>query len=145
MEMLDAFFTSAMDSNNTWEAGNRPSAGNSIFVLQQIEMIMEACFLLHEKYSKNAAKKNNDGPQLVIPAHLPMLLSEDECRQLALVLSSFFEWLPLPQWKKLLQDFTINALGYSSVTDAIEEKHLFPFTQHVRKLVWAAYLLSIKL
>ncbi len=146
MEMLDDFFKAAMDSNNVWEEGKNGTAGNSIFVIEQIEMIIEATYLLHVKWKQNAGKMKNrkQDSEFVIPARLPLLLTEEEYRQPILVLQRFFEYLPLPAWKKLLRDFAINSLSRSSVTEAIEERHIFPFTKYLRKLVWAGFLLSIK-
>jgi hypothetical protein len=146
MEMLDAFFNAAVDEETTWKEGRKPSAGNSMFVIEQVEMIIEAAYLLHERWKLQPGKYQNKTKEAgeLIPAGLPLLLSETEIRNPAFVIIAFFDYLSLAEWKKLLHEFLVHALSYGSVTACIDHKYLFAFSHHLRKLVWAAWILSRK-
>ncbi|GAB3414557.1 hypothetical protein [Niabella aquatica] len=139
LEELNLICSAAMNEAYTWQQG---SPGNCLYYFSRLELLTECCYLVKEGCLKKTFKsRKNPVPKKLLVKMLPMPLTAREFRHPLRVIKSFFRHAPLPEWKRQLLVWTENALSRSSVKDELEPETLLPFIDHMRKLVYAAYLL----
>lgn len=139
LEELDLICSAAMNEAYVWKQG---SPGNCLYYFGRLELLTECCYLFKTCNLKKTLKSRKCLlPEKLPTTMLPIPLTPREFRHPLRVIKSFFRHAPLPEWKRQLLVWTENALSNSSVKDELAPETLLPFIEHLRKLVYAAYLL----
>ncbi|HMR85636.1 MAG TPA: hypothetical protein PKE30_20980 [Niabella sp.] len=139
LEELNLICSAAMNEAYVWKQG---SPGNCLYYYGKLELLTECCYLFKTCNLKKTLKSRKCSLPEKLPATmLPIPLTAREFRNPLRVIKSFFRHASLPEWKRQLLVWTENALSNSSVKDELEAETLFPFIEHLHKLVYAAYLL----
>lgn len=138
-QQLNLICSAAMNEEYVWETG---SPGNCLYYFYRLELLIECCYLVKIRTpSKTFKRKKSYIPQKLPVKMLPIPLTASEFRYPMQVIESFFRHASLPEWKRQLLVWIENALSRSSVKDELPPETLFPFAEHLRKLMYAAYLL----
>lgn len=140
LDMFDKLCIAAMHQQYTWNGG---SPGNGLFYAERLEMLIEAAYLLHKHRGSKPRKKAKHKADRVAANELPMYLSSSEYLQPFTFLDSFFAHATLQRWKKMLNGFMSNALSNSSVTEELAPEELLPFVCYMKKLICAAYRITL--
>jgi len=122
-KMFRKFCEAAIAEKYSWNEG---APGNLLYFYEQLEGLIEACYLIYikRKNNKGEVKKNQ---ALFLP-----------------VITEFFEQQSLPEWKLSIHLWMEAALSNFSVAESIEVKEILPYYQNIEKLLEAAYLLTLK-
>jgi hypothetical protein len=143
-----------------WPMMRQP--GDAVFLQRMLEKLMESCWLLLLE------KEANDG-EVALPVFTPFseewweeerqrrqehrtnqraysgnirLLRNRELDNPFLVLKSFFETMPLAQWKNLLSGWTEYALRRTSMFEETENDNLLVHYEQLVKLLEVAWILN---
>lgn len=138
LEQFDQFCAAALAEEYSYELG---SPGDLLSFSEQLEELIETCWLIAQQESKDAIEhpiKGLDG--LRLPCHL----SKAEWQNPGQLLDSFFSYQPLQRWKVVLHEWTRASLSDFSVIQDIEGVQLLPFCQYIQKLIEAAYLIKMR-
>ncbi len=133
IKAFDDFCRAALKDSYSWQHG---SPANALHYGEQLELLIEACYLLHQQAGQYASKSYN--PVAVPVTEFPMLLTSKEFSNPMAFLADFFEKRSLRRWKHWLQLFTTATLSNGSVAEEMEATHIFIFIQYLKKLVYAA-------
>ncbi|MGN7783837.1 hypothetical protein ACTJIJ_04900 [Niabella sp. 22666] len=133
IKAFDDFCRAALKDSYSWQHG---SPANALHYGEQLELLIEACYLLHQQAGRYASKSYN--PVAVPVTEFPMLLTSKEFSNPMAFLADFFEKRSLRRWKHWLQLFTTATLSNGSVAEEMEATHIFIFIQYLKKLVYAA-------
>lgn len=110
IKAFDEFCLAALHDQYRWRRG---SPGNALYYSEQLELLIEAAYLLHQKpHSKDKLDK---------------VLIE--------TLRSFFNYASLAKWKKRHHAFMHAALSKSSVADELSPVIIYMHTAHLKKLM----------
>lgn len=112
VKAFDAFCRAALKEKYSWQRG---SPANALHYAGQLELLMEAAYLLYVKPSPHAACFKNDTGWLRVMNDA--YANEDD------FLSDFFKQASLQKWKRWRQGFTHAAIADSSVADEITAVH----------------------
>ncbi len=107
---FDAFCLAALSNQYSWRRG---SPGNALFYSEQLELLIEAAYLLHQQ------------PELK-GRHFKMLRD---------TLQSFFNYASLAKWKKRHYAFTHAALSNSSVVDELPATVIYEHANYLKQLI----------
>lgn len=133
IKAFDDFCRAALKDRYSWQHG---SPANALHYGEQLELLIEACYLLHQQAGQYASKPYN---LVAVPVtEFPMLLTSKEFSNPMAFLADFFEKRSLRRWKQWLHLFTTAALSNGSVAEEMEATHIFIFIQYLKKLVYAA-------
>ncbi|MCH5690859.1 hypothetical protein LWM68_45485 [Niabella sp. W65] len=131
IKAFDDFCRAALKDSYSWQHG---SPANALHYGEQLELLIEACYLLHQQAGQLPSK-----PLVAVPVtELPMLLTSKEFSNPMAFLAGFFEKRSLRRWKQWVQLFTTATLSNGSVAEEMEATHIFIFIQYLKKLVYAA-------
>jgi hypothetical protein len=122
-KMFRKFCEAAIAEEYSWNEG---TPGNLLYFYEQLEGLIEACYLIYikKKINKRQAKKDQS-------FFLP-------------VINEFFEQHSLPEWKQSIHLWLEAALSNFSVAESIDVKEILPYYQNIEQLLEAAYLLTLK-
>ena len=113
LKAFDEFCLAALHDQYRWRRG---SPGNVLYYSEQLELLIEAAYLLHQKpHSKDKLDK---------------VLIE--------TLRSFFNYASLAKWKKRHHAFMHAALSKSSVADELSPVIIYKCTAFLKKLIIVA-------
>ncbi len=131
IKAFDDFCRAALKDSYGWQHG---SPANALHYGEQLELLIEACFLAHQQADRLPSK-----PLVAVPVtEFPMLLTSKEFSNPMAFLADFFAKRSLRRWKQWLHLFTTAALSNGSVVEEMEATHIFIFIQYLKKLVYAA-------
>ncbi|MGN7784598.1 hypothetical protein ACTJIJ_08730 [Niabella sp. 22666] len=131
LKAIDDFCTAALKDGYHWQQG---SAANALFYSEQLELLLEAAYLIYIKPKKYPLKKRAVANLPV--KELPVLLSAKEYQNPSLVIEQFFKQ-PLLYWKQLLYACTHGVLSNASVTEEVEAAEVLGLSNGLKRLVGA--------
>ncbi|MGE9311815.1 hypothetical protein ACLOAU_09220 [Niabella sp. CJ426] len=132
LKAIDDFCTAALKDGYHWQQG---SAANALFYSEQLELLLEAAYLIYIKPQKYPFKKRAVANLSV--KELPVLLSAKEYQNQLLVIAQFFKQ-PLLHWKQLLYACTHGVLSNSSVAEEVDAAEVLGLCNELKRLVGAA-------
>lgn len=131
LKAIDDFCIAALKDSYHWQHG---SAANALFYSEQLELLLEAAYLIYIKPKKYPFKKRAVANLPV--KELPVLLSAKEYQNLLLVIEQFFKQ-PLLYWKQLLYACTHGVLSNGSVAEEVEAAELLGWCNELKRLICA--------
>lgn len=132
LKAIDDFCVAALKDGYHWWHG---SAANALFYSEQLELLLEAAYLISLK-PKNYPLKKRAVANLPVK-ELPVLLSAKEYQNPLLVIQQFFSLHSLLHWKQLLYAFTHGVLSNSSVAEEVEAAEILGLCNGLKRLVCA--------
>lgn len=133
IKALSDFCSAALKSSYRWQRG---SPANAIHYGGQLELLIEACYLVHQQAAHFPAKSYS--PAAVPVTALPLLLTAKEWSNPLVFFADFFEKRSLRRWKQWVHQFTTAALSNGSVAEEMDANHIFICIRYLEKLVYAA-------
>lgn len=130
LKAIDDFFITALKDGYHWQHG---SAANALFYSEQLELLLEAAYLIYLKPKKYPLKKLAVANLSV--KELPMLLSAKEYQNPLLVIQQFFAPHSLLHWKQLLYTCTHEVLSNCSVADEVDAAEVLGLCSGLKRLV----------
>lgn len=131
LKAIDDFCTAALKDSYHWQHG---SAANALFYSEQLELLLEAAYLIYIKPKKYPFKKRAVANLSV--KELPVLLSAKEYQNPLLVIEQFFQQ-SLLYWKQLLHACTHGVLSNASVAEEVDAAEVLGLSNEVKRLVCA--------
>jgi len=139
-------------SDDIWSKTN---PGDLLFHFKLIESIINAAYLINKGKMKSPlsiGKENAFNPNLYCGWHagltawdfFPRMLSFEEYRNPYLVFRRFFKYLPLPEWKRELDDIVEFALVKTSLSEIGIDIDTLRIYFHLTKLIEAAHLMDVR-
>lgn len=129
----------ALSGKYSWKEG---SPGNLLYFFEQLEGLVEACFLIYNKkgFKKQVLKRavTQSGKKAVIP-ELPCSLSLEEYMNPLIVIEDFFDKQSLFDRKRALHSWMEAGLSDFSVLENIKSDELLPYRDGMEKLLEASY------
>ena len=110
LKAFDEFCLAALSDQYSWRRG---SPGNALYYSGQLELLIEAAYLLYQKPQPKDGRNK--------------LLIE--------TLQSFFNYASLAKWKKRHHAFTHAALSKSSVADELSPIVVYKHTAYLKQLM----------
>jgi hypothetical protein len=132
LKAIDDFCTAALKDGYHWQHG---SAANALFYSEQLELLLEAAYLIYIKPKKYPLKKRVVASLSV--TELPMLLSAKEYQNPLLVIRQFFRRSSLLYWKELLYACTHGVLSNGSVAEEVDAAEVLGLSNELKRLVGA--------
>lgn len=132
LKAIDDFCTAALKDGYHWQHG---SAANALFYSEQLELLLEAAYLMYLKPKRYPFKKRAVANLSV--NELPVLLSAKEYQNPLLVIEQFFTRNSLFYWKQLLYACTHGVLSNSSVAEDVEAAEVLGLSNELKRLVGA--------
>lgn len=129
LKAIDDFIKAALQEGSYWPHG---SPANGLFYSEQLELLIEAAYLMYIKPKKYFLKKHAVATLSV--KELPVLLSSEEYQNPLLVLQQFFQQ-PLLYWKELLYTCTHGVLSNSSVVEEVAAVEVLGLSNGLKRLV----------
>jgi len=130
----------SLSEKYSWKEG---IPGNLLFIYEQMEKLIEACYLIYIKngFNKRVTKKSKiqeenketDRPEL------PTSLSLEEFMNPQIVIKDFFDKYNLLEWKQLIHNWMEAGLSNFSVLENIKAKEVLPYVYGMEKLLEASY------
>ncbi len=118
LKAFDEFCLAALSDQYSWRRG---SPGNALYYSEQLELLIEAAYLLYQK------------PQPKDKRHERLLET----------LQSFFNYASLAKWKKRHHAFVYAALSKSSVADELPAVTIFRHIAFLKKLIMHAATIAL--
>ena len=131
LKAIDDFCIAALKDGYHWQHG---SAANALFYSEQLELLLEATYLMYLKPKKYPFKKR--AVAILSIKELPVLLSAKEYQNPILVIEQFFKQ-PLLYWKQLLYACTHGVLSNGSVAEEVDAAEVLGLCSEVKRLVCA--------
>jgi hypothetical protein len=132
LKAIDDFCTAALKDGYHWQHG---SAANALFYSEQLELLLEAAYLIYIK-PKNYPLKKRAVANLSVK-ELPVLLSAKEYQNPSLVIEQFFGRYSLFYWKQLLYACTHGVLSNSSVAEEVDAAEVLGWCNELKRLICA--------
>ncbi len=140
-ELLITACQAALADKYCWKQG---SPGNLFFFYTQLELLIEASFLLYSK--KEKMTKITVGIVDSPATHqLPCSLSAAELNDPISVLAKFFEFRSLRKWKKDLYTWLEAGLSDYTVLDDRKAVTILPYYYRLQKLIDACWQINLRL
>lgn len=118
IKAFDEFCLAALYDQYRWRRG---SPGNALYYSEQLELLIEAAYLLYQE----SQRKDK----------LDKVLIE--------TLQSFFNYASLAKWKKRHHTFTYAVLSKSSVADELSAVTIFRHIDFLKKLIMHAATIAL--
>jgi hypothetical protein len=118
---FDAFCRAALKEKYCWRRG---SPGNALHYAEQLELLIEAAYLLYKNRHSYHTKQKQHHTALYVDA--------------ILCLKAFFRQASPVKWKKWLHIFTRAALSHQSAADEMKPIAIYVFTTHLQQLLSVA-------
>jgi hypothetical protein len=130
----------ALSDKYTWKDG---SPGSLLFFYEQLELLIEACFLIYNKkgFKKRVLKKSKSARKKKLTKYpdFPCSLNLEEYMNPLIVIEDFFDQRSLLEWKQSLHSWTEAALSNFSVLENINPEDLLPYCFGIEKMLEACY------
>lgn len=128
---FDDFCRAALKEKYCWRRG---SPANALYYSEQLELLIEAAYLLYSRRHK-------------YPVHfkkctISLLLVNEEYTNSTDILNHFFSQASLKKWKRWLQAFTHAAIAKSSVADEMKAMDIYVFVGSIKQLLCAVALIA---
>jgi hypothetical protein len=139
IELFRLACNAALTEKYSWKQG---SAGNLVNFYEQLEMLIEACWIIainKKKLVKQLTKTRKTGDKKLV---LPCPLTRDELQTPLFVIEQFFALHSLGKWKQLTHCWMEAGISNYSVVENINYQGLLLYCQSIEKLIYAAYWLS---
>lgn len=127
VKAFDAFCKAALKEKYSWHRG---SPANALHYAGQLELLIEAAYLLYVKPRQHATRFKMSATEQPV-------MNDDHAGKYDF-LSGFFTQASLQKWKRWLHYFTHAAIADSSVADEIRAVHVYIFTDHIKQLLHLA-------
>ncbi len=137
LKAIDDFITAALQEDSYW---SHASPANGLFYSEQLELLIEAAYLIYIKPKKYFLKKRAVATLSI--KELPVLLSAEEYQNPLTVVQGFFKQ-PLLYWKELMYACTHGALSNSSVAEEVDVAVVLGLFNGLKRLVGAAGSIAI--
>jgi len=145
-KLFTAACTAALSQQYSWQRG---CPGNLLYFYEQLELLVEACYLIsiNKKYNRKYLKKiqHQFKKRSLQKIQLPTLLSATECSNPFLVMQSFFELHSIKKWKQWLYAWMEAGLSDYDVLQSIGTQSILPYHLHVQKLMDACWCINAAL
>jgi hypothetical protein len=119
------------------------SPGNLLFFYEQLERLVEACFLIYIKkgFKKRVSKKpkSRGGKKWINYSEFPCSLSLEEWLNPLIVIKDFFDLYSLLEWKQSIHSWMEAALSDFSVLENIKAEEILPYCYSMEKLLESSY------
>ncbi len=138
IKAFDGYCRAALKDSYSWQHG---SPANALHYGEQLELLIEACYLVHQQAERYQWTTYN---AVAVPVtEFPMLLSSKEFADPMGFLAKFFEKRSLRRWKHWLHLFTTAALSNGSLAEEMDGADIFSFINYMKKLVYTASRLLV--
>ncbi len=129
---VDEFCKAALKEKYCWRRG---SPGNALHYAEQLELLIEVAYLLHNdrRLYRTKQEVKTEPEQL-----LPIVQHTAEYMDALHYLKIFFSRAPLKKWKKWLHVFTMAAISQQSAADEMSPMAIYTFTSHIIQLLQTA-------
>lgn len=130
----------ALSDKYSWKEG---SPGNLLYYSGQIELLVEACYLIYSKdgFKKQVAKQSGSGKKKEKFKHpdIPCSLTWKEYINPLIVIEDFFDRYSLMKWKQSIHAWLEAGLSDFTVLGNIKSEDLLPYCRGIEKLLEASY------
>ena len=128
---FDEFCRAALKEKYCWRRG---SPANALYYSGQLELLIEAAYLLYIKPPEHPVHFKKYSTSLSA--------MNDEYANSSHFLTHFFSQASLKKWKTWLQAFTHAAIAKGSVADEIKAVDIYVFVESVKQLLCTAALIA---
>jgi hypothetical protein len=128
---FDEFCRAALKEKYCWHRG---SPANALYYSEQLELLIEAAYLLYIKPPKHPVHFKTYTTSLSV--------MNKEYANPSHFLTHFFSQASLKKWKTWLQAFTHAAIAKGSAADEMKAMDIYVFVESVKQLLCAAALIA---
>jgi hypothetical protein len=130
----------SLSKKYSWKEG---IPGNLLYIYEQFERLIEACFLINTKetFKKRIVKLSKTDKEKIGEnrPELPTSISLEEFLNPLNVIHDFFEKYDLMEWKQFIHAWMEAGLSNFSVLESIKTKEVLPYVFGMEKLLDASY------
>lgn len=131
IKAFDEFCRAALKEKYCWRRG---SPANALHYSEQLELLIEAAYLLFIKLPKHSLHFKKYSTSLSA--------MNDEYANSSHFLTHFFSQASLKKWKTWLQAFTHAAIAKGSAADEMKAVDIYVFVESVKQLLCTAVLIA---
>jgi hypothetical protein len=130
----------SLSKKYSWKEG---IPGNLLYIYEQFERVIEACFLINikETFRKQVERlaKTDKKKSSINQPELPTSLSLEEFQSPLIVINDFFKKYDLMEWKQFIHAWMEAGLSNFSVLESIKTKEVLPYVFGMEKLLDISY------